>query len=556
MKTSHSRISTFNQCPYKYKLRYIDKLQTIPSDDPDNALYLGTAMHTMIEKNADEAVEQYFSNFCICGERHFVQEHIIREMSKKIILPDGQYEVKIDHPDFQGFIDLLVPVKEESHGKNHICDECEEFKDCGWSYGGYCPQGNFEVYSEDTFDLYDFKYSNNVEHYLESEQLHLYKYFFELTTGKKIRSMFFLFIPKVSIRQKTNENHLQFMKRLQAELNDAEPFLEFVEYDPHKVINYLINVKHTIEATEHPKNETRSCSWCDYKDFCQKGLDFMVIPSTESVPVSMGEHKKLWLYGMPFSGKTHLADKAPAPVLELNTDGNVKHYTMPRLSIKDSVSGSERNPVKKFGWETFVEAINELEQGSEFKTIVVDLIDDVYDSCRAYVCHKKGWEHESDESFKAYDIVRSEFLRVMKRLLNLPYNVILISHEDTSKDIMSKNNKITQIKPNINEKVAVKLSGMVDIVLRCMKDDNEYIISTKTSNVVFGGGRLDGVKAVELKNSWESIEELYSMNNQSKEELKSVKTENTASEVASEDTTTENVVVEDKPKTRTRRQRG
>jgi hypothetical protein len=504
-------------------LRYIDKLQTIPSDDPDNALYLGTALHTAIEKNADEAVEQYFNNFCICGERHFVQEHIIREMSKKIILPDGRYEVKIDHPDFQGFIDLLVPVD----------------------------------ITKGIYDIYDFKYSNNVEHYMESEQLHLYKYFYELTTGNTIRSMFFLFIPKVSIRQKRTENHLQFMKRLQAELNDAEPFLEFVEYDPHKVIKYLINVKHTIEATEHPKNKTRLCEWCDYKDFCLKGETYMVLPSIETVPVSMEQYKKIWLYGQPFSGKTHLADKAPAPVLELNTDGNVKHYTMPRLSIKDSVSGSGRNPVKKFGWETFVEAINELEQGSDFKTIVVDLIDDVYDSCRAYVCNKNGWEHESDDSFKAYQICRDEFLRTMKRLMNLPYNIILISHEDTSKDITKRGgDKVTQVKPNIPEKVAIKLAGMVDIVLRCEKDGDEYIINTKTSNVVFGGGRLGITKAVEVENSWESIEELYSMNNQSKEELKSVKTENTASEVVSEDTTTENVVVEDKPKTRTRRQRG
>jgi hypothetical protein len=538
-------------------LRYIDKLQTLPDDDPKNALYLGTAIHTAIEKGADEAVKQYFDNFPICGEQHFIQEYIIRELSKKIVVPDGKFEVKIDHPDFQGFIDLLVPIKEELRGKNHICDECKEFKGCSYSYGGYCPSGHFEVDSQDTFDIYDFKYSNNVEHYMESEQLHLYKYFYELTTGNKIRNMYFLFIPKTGIRQRKSETYIQFMKRLQGELDKIEPFLEYVEYNPNKVINYLIDVKHTVEAVEHPKCETHLCNWCEYKDYCQKGYDFMLLPSIENVPVSMGQHKKIWLYGQPFSGKTHLASEAPAPVLELNTDGNVKHYTMPRLTIKDSVTGSERNPVKKFGWETFVQAINELEAGSEFKTIVVDLLDDVYDSCRAYVCDKKSWEHESDDSFKAYDIVRNEFLRTMKRLTNLPYNIILISHEDTSTDITKRGgDKVTKIKPNIPEKVAVKLAGMVDIVIRCEKDHDEYIISTKTNNVVFGGGRLGITKAVELKNSWESIDELYSMNKVSKEDIAPVTSENTASEVASEDTTTENVVVEDNaPKTR-RRKRG
>ena len=271
----------------------------------------------------------------------------------------------------------------------------------------------------------------------------------------------------------------------------------------------------------------------------------------------MEQYKKIWLYGDPFSGKTHLASEAPAPILELNTDGNVKHYTMPRLSIRDSVISTGRSETKKFGWETFVEAINELEAGSEFKTIVVDLIDDVYDSCRACVCDKKGWEHESDDSFKAYDIVRNEFLRVMKRLLNLPYNIILISHEDKSTDITKRGgDKVTKIKPNIPDKVAVKLAGMVDVVIRTEKNHDDYIISTKTNNVIFGGGRLGIMKAVEVENSWDNIEKLYSMNNSSKEAIAPVRTENTASEVGSEDTTTEDVVVEDKPKTRERKRRG
>lgn len=521
MQLSHSRVNTFEQCPYKFKLRYKDNLRTLPSDDPHDALYLGTTVHTAIEKGIEEAIEGYFNNYNICGEAHFLQEYVIRQTMKDVILPDGQFEVKIDHPDFQGFIDLLVPV------------------------------------GEGLYDIYDFKYSNNKEHYMESSQLHLYKFFYELTTGNKIRNMFFLFIPKVSARPKKGESFHETIKRLQLATENLEGVLEYVEYDPNKVINYLIDAKHAIEAEEFPKVETHLCRWCEYNKFCKQGEDFMILPSIENVPVNMEQYKKIWLYGQPFSGKTHLASEAPAPVLELNTDGNVKHYTMPRLSIKDSVVSTGRSTTKKFGWETFVEAINELEAGSEFKTIVVDLLDDVYDSCRACVCDKKGWEHESDDSFKAYDIVRNEFLRTMKRLLNLPYNIILISHEDTSKDITKRGgDKVTQIKPNIPEKVAIKLAGMVDIVIRTEKDHDEYIISTKTSNVIFGGGRLGITKAVELENSWDSIDELYSMNKVSKEETAPVKNENTASEVVSEDEPTPEETVDDKPKTRTRRQRG
>ena len=70
-------------------------------------------------------------------------------------------------------------------------------------------------------------------------------------------------------------------------------------------------------------------------------------------------------------------------------------------------------------------------------------------------------------------------------------NIILISHEDTSKDITKKGgDKITAIKPNLQDKAANKVAGMVDIVARVVADDNRRILSFKTNEVIFGGGRL------------------------------------------------------------------
>jgi phage nucleotide-binding protein len=232
----------------------------------------------------------------------------------------------------------------------------------------------------------------------------------------------------------------------------------------------------------------------------------MALPSIKEVPVSISEHKKLWFYGEPFSGKTWLAAQAPKPILELNTDGNLKRYTMPRIPIVDTREGRQTIPA----WEVFKNAVDDLAAGSEFKTVVLDLTEDIYDHCRKYVCDDRGWEHESDDSFKAYDMVRSEFLRVMRKLMNLPYNVILISHEDTTKDLTKRTgDKVTKVMPNIADKVAKKLAGMVDVVIRTIKVGNEYTISTKTSDVIFGGGRLDGMKAVDMPNCWASIDAMY-----------------------------------------------
>lgn len=483
-RLGYSAVSTFEQCPFRYKCQYVDGLKPLPTDDPANALIIGTALHRGIETDVDTAIREYFNSYPIITDQHIDEEIKLRHLIPKVkaIIPEGIHEVQVVDTNFIGTLDFLVPVSNILHPE----------LDGEW------------------FDLLDFKYINpkNQGRYIESRQLHLYKYYWEKKNpGKYIRTMCFIFIPKVQIRQKKTENLFQFRQRLMEELEQVQIIRSWVDYDPQKVIDHLELTQAILTCDEFPKNPTRLCDWCDYKKFCQEGdMNDMALPSTQEVAVTISDYKKIWLYGEPFSGKTHLASEAPKPVLELNTDGNIKHYTMPRIPIVDTKEGRQTIPA----WEVFKNAVDDLEAGSDFKTIVLDLTEDIYDHCRKYICDKRGWEHESDDSFKAYDIVRSEFLRVIRKLVNLPYNIILISHQDVSKDITKRSgDKVTKIKPNVVDKVANKLAGMVDIVIRTIKVDDNYTLSTKTSDVIFGGGRLTGLKAVDVPNTWGSIEAMY-----------------------------------------------
>ena len=75
MQFSYSRVSTALNCPYQYKLRYIDKLKTLPEQDANNALYLGTAIHEAFETgNVDDAIESYRSNYYILSDLHINEE--------------------------------------------------------------------------------------------------------------------------------------------------------------------------------------------------------------------------------------------------------------------------------------------------------------------------------------------------------------------------------------------------------------------------------------------------------------------------------------------------
>ena len=208
IQVSFSRVGTFNSCPYKWKLSYKDKLTTLPTDDPQSPLVLGHALHTGLEKDVQAAIHEYFFAYPIIDDRH-INEAIKLETlipKAKAIIPQGLHEVKIACDDFIGFIDLLVPV------------------------------------GPDEFDIYDFKYSNNVSHYMESGQLHVYKYFFELVNpSKRIRNLYFLFVPKTMIRQKKTEDLYQFRCRLYETLDRMIPELKEVKYDPNIVMEFLLD---------------------------------------------------------------------------------------------------------------------------------------------------------------------------------------------------------------------------------------------------------------------------------------------------------------------------
>jgi len=133
--------------------------------------------------------------------------------------------------------------------------------------------------------------------------------------------------------------------------------------------------------------------------------------------------------------------------------------------------------------------------------------------------------------------------------MNLDYeNIILISHEDTFKDITKKGgDKVTAIKPNLQEKAANKIAGMVDIVARVIADDNVRTLSFKTNEVIFGGGRLN-VTANSIPLGYDELMRVYEEANLSSRKAASTTTEETSKPGRTARKTKDNVeVAEVKP---------
>nr|WP_239591911.1 AAA family ATPase [Staphylococcus epidermidis] len=402
MQFSYSRVDLFKRCPYHFKLRYIDRLTELPNYEANSPLIVGHALHTGIEKGKKAMLKEFYNAFPL------VTNDVINEAIKlehnlekaKEWLSDfnnsfsftGGYvfihEYEINKPEFIGFVDLIVKRK----GTNDIA-------------------------------IIDFKYSNAIEKYKESPQLQIYKYYLE-QEGYNVIAMGYLFLPKTSIRQKKDEDLIQFRKRLNVTMRKLKTTCLKIEPQEMEIIYFLNECKEIKEAIQEKtfnwiKNPNDECFACnprfapEYLEQLRddKGELIMTLPKNIRREKKIDERPDFWIYGDSYVGKSTFVDKFD-DLLFLNTDGNTDNTTSPVINIKDEVVKEGRITKRTFAWEQFLNVVSELEtdKDSGFKAIAIDLFEDLREHCRIYVFDKNGWEHESDGGYgKGWAMVKTEF---------------------------------------------------------------------------------------------------------------------------------------------------
>jgi hypothetical protein len=227
-------------------LRYKEKVKTLPETNADNALYLGLGVHKGIECGVEAGIAEYKSHYNMLTDEHINWIMQLEHQIPRVIdlLPeDGEHELKVETDEFIGFIDYV----------------------CG-----------------DT--LYDFKFSNNVDNYLESPQLSIYKYYLEkVRPDIKINHLKYVFVPKIQIRQKFKANPpetiMEFRKRLQEHLDASEIKIVEVEYQKDSITDFQRCCQMLKSVQTFPKNPTRLCGWCPYQQYCESNgqVDWMIV---------------------------------------------------------------------------------------------------------------------------------------------------------------------------------------------------------------------------------------------------------------------------------------
>lgn len=245
---SFSALKTWNDCPFKYKLTYIDNIQTIRGTE---YTAFGTALHEACEKKllneTTDEVKLFSDSFeeeiqKISNDR-IVDNNLLNEMKEQgkvlssLALPAlkqyfGNFTVLSAEEDiyeaikqvtdlnynFKGFIDLVIKTEDN---KIHIID----WKTCAWGWDARKKSDPMITY-----------------------QLTFYKFFYA---------------QKHSIDPKNIETHFALLKRI-AKKDQVEIFrVTSGDKKTQNAFNLLLKSLYSINKNFFPKNRL-SCKYCEY----------------------------------------------------------------------------------------------------------------------------------------------------------------------------------------------------------------------------------------------------------------------------------------------------
>lgn len=173
--------------------------------------------------------------------------------------------------------------------------------------------------------------------------------------------------------------------------------------------------------------------------------------------------------GAAMSGKTYNACKFPNPIL-INTDGNCKKVTTPSVYLND-----KKYKTYKEKLETLFGALKELnETQTTYQTIVIDLIEDIFDICEGYVLEKYKVDNLGKvpgyaTGYTERKVNMQNVISALKTLTN-KYYVVILTHT-VDKVVDDKMVTMSMLK----EDFYILLEGKTDMVINCKKLGNSYI---------------------------------------------------------------------------------
>ena len=176
----------------------------------------------------------------------------------------------------------------------------------------------------------------------------------------------------------------------------------------------------------------------------------------------------VFLYGAPKTGKTTIACQFPGALLLAFEKG----YS--------TIGGVLAQPINS--WSEFKKLFVEFKDSAvkeRYQTIVIDTADIAYSYCEKYICTresdaKHSYQNVADIPYgKGYSMAMDEFDECIRKILQLGYGLVIISH-DQDKTMKNENGEeYNQIIPTLDKRARLVCERTCDIIGYCREVEDQ-----------------------------------------------------------------------------------
>ena len=176
----------------------------------------------------------------------------------------------------------------------------------------------------------------------------------------------------------------------------------------------------------------------------------------------------VFLYGAPKTGKTTIACQFPGALLLAFEKGYA------------TIAGAMVCPINS--WSEFKKLFVEFKDPAvkeRYQTVVIDTADIAYSYCEKYICTresdaKHSYQNVADIPYgKGYSMAMDEFDECIRKILQLGYGLVIISH-DQDKTMKNENGEeYNQIIPTLDKRARLVCERTCDIIGYCREVEDQ-----------------------------------------------------------------------------------
>lgn len=252
---SHSKIGCFEQCPLKFKLKYIDRIE--PDIEKTIEAHLGSVVHDtlewlykQVEKKEIPSIDKVIEYFSEKWEKDMTKgtEIIKPEMTEKDYFNKG--------------VEFLISYYMKNQPFNDGTLECEKKVVLDLDdYGEYKIIGYIDrlAYNQETgqYEIHDYKTANNMPEKTSIEndrQLALYsiaiKELFDISDSNQISLIWHYLAHNQKIHSKRTDTEIENLKK--------------------ETLEKIKEIEETQKTGEFPACPSILCNWCEFKNTCKE----------------------------------------------------------------------------------------------------------------------------------------------------------------------------------------------------------------------------------------------------------------------------------------------